>query len=66
MTTLTGKQIPVAHLLALRQMLILEMKGMKRRGRTAYAILKSDYGLKGSRETVLATLNVWRNHTLSK
>ena len=61
MTTLTGKQIHVAHLLALRQMLILEMKGMKRRGRTAYAILKSDYGLKGSRETVLATLNVWRN-----
>ena len=47
-------------------MLILEMKGMKRRGRTAYAILKSDYGLKGPRETVLTTLNVWRNHTLSK
>ena len=65
MTALTGKQIPIAHLLALRQMLILEMKGMRRRGRTAYAILKSDYGLKGSRETVLETLNIWRASLLA-
>lgn len=34
----------------------LEMKGLKRRGRTAYSICKEVYNLKGSRQSVLAQL----------
>jgi len=57
MTVLTGSQIEGARLLTLRSMLMLEMKGMHRRGRSAYAILKSEYGLKGTREKVLSQLD---------
>ncbi len=41
------------RLLSLRQALKLEMVGMKRRGRSAYSIIKSEFGLKGSRQSVL-------------
>ena len=34
----------------------LEIAGMKRRGRTAYSIVKEAYGLKGSRQSVLDQL----------
>ena len=61
MTILTGSQIEGARLLTLRQMLRLEMRGMsKSRGPTAYSILKT-LGFKGSREKVLAQLDVIRN-----
>ncbi len=56
MTVLTGNQIEGARLLTLRSMLILEMKGMHRRGRSAYALLK-DMGFKGTREKVLSQLD---------
>ena len=56
MTVLTGNQIEGARLLTLRSMLILEMKGMHRRGRSAYALLK-DMGFKGTREKVLSELD---------
>ncbi len=56
MTVLTGSQIEGARLLTLRSMLILEMKGMHRRGRSAYALLK-DMGFKGTREKVLSELD---------
>ncbi len=56
MTVLTGNQIEGARLLTLRSMLMLEMKGMHRRGRSAYAILK-DMGFKGTREKVLSELD---------
>ena len=55
MTVLTGSQIEGARLLTLRSMLMLEMKGMHRRGRSAYALLK-DMGFKGTREKVLSEL----------
>ena len=66
MTTLTGNQIDNARRLTLRAMLKLEIKGMGRsRGPTAYSLLKSDYGYKGSRESVLAQLDAWRNEVLN-
>ena len=44
------------RLLALRGALRLELKGMKRRGRSAYSIAKQVYGLKGTRQSVLDQL----------
>lgn len=56
MTVLVGNQIEGARLLTLRSMLKLEIKGMHRRGRSAYAILK-DMGFEGTRGSVLAQLD---------
>jgi hypothetical protein len=66
MTTLTGHQIEAARLLALRQMLRLEMLGMsKSRGPTAYSTLKT-MGYKGSREKVFEQLTEWRNNLMGE
>jgi len=66
MTTLTGHQIEAARLLALRQMLRLEMLGMsKSRGPTAYSTLKT-MGYKGSREKVFEQLSEWRNTLINQ
>jgi succinylarginine dihydrolase len=72
MTTLTTPdQIEAARLLTLRQMLKLELKGMRRsaastsRGRSAYAVLK-DMGFKGTRESVLTQLDAWRDNLLGE
>jgi hypothetical protein len=66
MTVLTGNQIEGARLLTLRQMLILEMKGMsKSRGPTAYATLKM-MGFKGTRERVLSQLDEIRNQLIGE
>lgn len=48
----TPNQIEFFRLLTLRQMLKLELMGMKRSGRSAYSIIKKEIGLKGSRESV--------------
>lgn len=65
MTVLTGNRIDDARRLTLRAMLQLELKGLRRsRGPTAYAMLKSVYGYKGSREKVLSELDAWRNELL--
>ena len=53
-SVITGPQIDRFRLYALTSALQLELKGLKRRGQSAYAILKSEYDLKGSRESVLA------------
>jgi hypothetical protein len=45
------------RLLTLRQMLKLELLGMKRHGRSAYSIIKQELGIKGSRETVFKTIS---------
>jgi len=37
----------------LEKALYLEIKGLKRGGRSAYSIIKEEYSLKGSRQTVL-------------
>lgn len=52
-TVITGQGgFAFVHLAALKGALAMELRGMKRRGRSAYSICKSEYGLKGSRESV--------------
>lgn len=66
MTTLTGQQIDDARRLTLRQMLKLEIRGLsKSRGPSAYSTLKSVYGYKGTRESILKELDAWRDALLS-
>jgi hypothetical protein len=66
MTVLTGHQIEAARLLTLRQMLKLEMKGLsKSRGPTAYSTLKM-MGYEGTRASVLAQLDAWRDNLLNE
>lgn len=66
MTVLTGHQIEAARLLTLRQMLKLEIKGLsKSRGPTAYSTLKM-MGFKGTRDSVLAQLDAWRDSFLGE
>jgi hypothetical protein len=54
MTMLTGPEgFAYMQLIARKGALSLELKGLRRRGRSAYSICKSEYGLRGSRESVL-------------
>lgn len=53
---ITGDAIPVYQLLVWRGALKLEILGMKRHGRSAYSIIKSELGLTGSRQKVLSQL----------
>ena len=67
MTVLTGNQLDDARRLTLRAMLKLELKGLRKsRGPTAYATLKAVYGYKGTRESVLAQLDAWRDALLGE
>ena len=53
MATVTGeKNIALFRLAALEKMLKLEILGMKRGGRSAYAIIKEEFGFKGNRKSV--------------
>jgi hypothetical protein len=45
-------KIEGARILTLKAMLSLELKGMKRRGRSAYSIVKEELGFRGSRQKV--------------
>ena len=49
----TPDKIEMFRLLALRGALKLELVGMRRRGPSAYSIIKSQYGFKGSKQRVL-------------
>lgn len=42
----------------LHKMLGLEMKGIKRRGRSAYSIIKSEFNYRGSRQKVFDLMAV--------
>ena len=53
----TPNQIEHFRLLTLRQMLKLELLGMKRSGRSAYAIIKNELGLKGNKKSVFDQLS---------
>ena len=53
----TPEGIEFVRLCARRGALRLEIRGLRRSGRSAYAICKEVYGLKGSREKVLDQLN---------
>ena len=48
----TPNQIDAFRLLPLRGALRLEVMGMKRHGRSAYAIVKEEFDLKGSKQKV--------------
>ena len=52
----TPEQIDMYRLLSLRSALKLECLGMKRRGQSAYSIVKAEYGLKGNKKSVLKQL----------
>lgn len=53
-TILTGDGISLYRMLTLLSGLKLEVKGMRlTRGRTCYAIVKEEYGLKGNKQKVL-------------
>jgi len=49
----TPEGIAFAQFCARKAALKLEIKGLRRAGRSAYSICKSEYGLKGSRIQVL-------------
>ena len=51
-----GDQIGLARLMTLKKMLKLEVRGMKRAGRSAYSIIKSENGFRGSKQKVLDQL----------
>jgi len=53
---LTGDAIPAFRLKVLISALSLEIKGLKRNGPSAYSVIKKEFNLKGSRESVLAQL----------
>jgi len=55
-TMITGPHIQLYRMMVLRSGLRLEMKGLSRRGRSIYAIVKDEFGLRGTRERVLAQL----------
>ena len=52
----TKDNINFFRLLSLRSALKLEIVGMKKRGRSAYSIIKEEFGFKGSKQSVLADL----------
>jgi len=54
-TMITGESIMHYRLLCLIQGLKAEIRGMRltSKGRTCYAIIKSEYGFKGNKEKVL-------------
>tara|TARA_R100000152_G_C6558457_1_gene30222 strand:+ start:192 stop:392 length:201 start_codon:yes stop_codon:yes gene_type:complete len=56
-TLYTGYQIDRFRLLVLRSALKLEIKGMKKRGKSAYSTIKQEFNLKGNKQRVLDQLN---------
>ena len=52
MTAITGTDIDLFRMSVLEKALRLELLGMKGRGRSAYSVIKSEYGLKGNRQSV--------------
>lgn len=51
---ITGNDIHTFRYLTLRKGLQLELKGMKMsRGKSCYAIIKKEFGLKGNKQNVL-------------
>jgi len=52
MTAITGTDIDLFRMSVLEKALRLELLGMKGRGRSAYSVIKSEFGLKGNRQSV--------------
>jgi hypothetical protein len=49
----TPEKIDMFRFLSLRSALKLECLGMKKRGQSAYSIVKAEYGFKGNKKSVL-------------
>lgn len=55
--TISGeREINLARMITLKAALKIEMRGLKRRGRSAYSIIKQEYNLRGNKEKVLKQL----------
>ena len=52
MTAITGENIYIFRLSILEKALKLELLGMKGRGRSAYSVIKSEFGFKGNKQSV--------------
>ena len=52
MTAITGTDIDLFRMSVLEKALKLELLGMKGRGRSAYDIIKSEFSIKGNRQSV--------------
>lgn len=56
-------QIAIYRLMVLRSGLKLEIKGMKvKGGKSCYSVIRSEFGLKGDRASVLEQLDAIINH----
>jgi len=53
-TVITGDSIPVYRMLVIRGALRLELAGMKSRGGSVFALVKREFGLRGTRAAVFA------------
>jgi hypothetical protein len=60
----TKAQIDSFRLSMLCHALRLEMLGMKRRGQSVYSIVKSEFGLKGDRDSVYRQLLALRDKSV--
>lgn len=54
----TPEQIELYRLYVLKSALKLEISGMKRKGQSAYSIIKQELGFTGSRSKVLDKLKI--------
>ena len=61
MSVITGDNIDLFRMSVLEKALKLELLGMKGRGRSAYSVIKSEYGLKGNRQSVYDQFVAYRN-----
>ena len=50
------EDIDLYSIITKRSALVMEMRGMKKRGRSAYSIIKEEFGLKGNRQKVFEQL----------
>ena len=59
MSAITGNNIDLFRMSVLEKALKLELLGMKGRGRSAYSVIKSEFGLKGNRQSVYDQFKVY-------
>jgi hypothetical protein len=58
-TTIKGSEnITLFRLITLKHALKLETLGMKKRGKSAYAIVKEEFNLKGNKQKVIEQLEI--------
>ena len=64
MSAITGENIDLFRMSILEKALRLELLGMKGRGRSAYSVIKSEFGLKGNRQSVYDQFKAIRLETV--